>query len=148
MYARNAANAYSNVGLQTAAMNASPHRLIAMLFDGARTAIARARFHMEAGQVPEKGLAISKAIDIIENGLSAALDHGASEELAGNLDALYDYMARQLMLANLNNDDARLSEVDKLLGDLASAWSQVDPDREAQAEPQTALPRDAVLIGA
>ncbi|GAB7545197.1 flagellar export chaperone FliS [Cupriavidus ulmosensis] len=145
MYARTAANAYANVGVQTGAMSASPHRLIVMLFDGARAAIARARFHMEAGKIADKGMAISKAIEIIDSGLRASLDHGASAELAGNLDALYEYMTRQLMLGNLHNDDDRLFEVDKLLADLASAWSQIDP--AAEQEPQLLRPQEAVSVG-
>jgi len=148
MYARTAANAYANVGVQTGAMSASPHRLIVMLFDGARASIARARFHMEAGKVADKGMAISKAIEIIESGLRASLDHTAGEELAANLDSLYEYMARQLMLANLHNDDARLREVDKLLADISAAWGQIDPAREPEPEHQLLRPRDAVSIGA
>ncbi|WP_420998383.1 flagellar export chaperone FliS [Cupriavidus sp. 30B13] len=148
MYARTAANAYASVGVQTGAMSASPHRLIVMLFDGARAAIARARFHMEAGKIADKGMAISKAIEIIESGLRASLDHTAGEDLAANLDALYEYMARQLMLANLHNDGARLLEVDKLLADLASAWGQIDPAQEPEPEHQLLRPRDAVSIGA
>ncbi len=149
MYARTAANAYSNVGNETGAMSASPHRLIVMLFDGARAAIARARFHMEAGNIADKGKAISHAISIIETGLRASLDHAASADLAGNLDTLYEYMTRQLMLSNLHNDDNRLNEVDKLLANIASAWSQIDP---AAAEPEPAnqafRPMEAVSIGA
>ncbi|EHP44824.1 flagellar protein FliS [Cupriavidus basilensis OR16] len=145
MYARTAANAYANVGVQTGAMSASPHRLIVMLFDGARAAIARARFHMEAGKIADKGMAISKAIEIIDSGLRASLDHGASAELTGNLDALYEYMTRQLMLANLHNDDDRLFEVDKLLAELASAWSQIDP--AAEPEQQSLRPPEAVSVG-
>jgi flagellar protein FliS len=148
MYARTAANAYSNVGNETGAMSASPHRLIVMLFDGARAAIARARFHMEAGNIAGKGKAVSHAINIVESGLRASLDHGASAELAGNLDALYDYMSRQLMLANLHNDEARLNEVDKLLADIASAWSQVDPNAGAEPAPQAFRQMENVSIGA
>jgi len=125
MYARNAANAYSQVGIQTGAMSASPHKLIVMLFDGARTAIARAKFHMEDGEIAAKGNAISKAIDIIDNGLRASLDHKAGGEIAANLEALYDYMSRRLLLANLRNDAALLAEVDGLLEGLASAWAQI-----------------------
>ncbi|MCP3018876.1 flagellar export chaperone FliS [Cupriavidus basilensis] len=148
MYARTAANAYSNVGNETGAMSASPHRLIVMLFDGARAAIARARFHMEAGDVAGKGKAISHAISIVESGLRASLDHGASADLAGNLDALYDYMTRQLMLANLHNDEARLNEVDKLLADIATAWSQIDPTAEPEPAPAAFKPMEALSIGA
>ncbi|GLC94523.1 flagellar protein FliS [Cupriavidus sp. TA19] len=133
MFARNAINAYSQVGIQTGAMSASPHRLIVMLFDGARAAIAKARFHMEAGDIPAKGNAISKAIDIIVNGLNAVLDHEAGGEIAGDLEALYDYMVRRLMQANLRNDAALLTEVDGLLGNLASAWAEIGEQPQAVA---------------
>lgn len=133
MFARNAINAYAQVGLQTGAMSASPHRLIVMLFDGARAAIAKARFHMEAGDIPAKGNAISKAIDIIVNGLNAVLDHEAGGEIAADLEALYDYMARRLMQANLRNDAALLTEVDGLLGNLAGAWAEIGEPSQASA---------------
>ncbi|AMR81954.1 flagellar export chaperone FliS [Cupriavidus nantongensis] len=133
MFARNAINAYAQVGVETGAMSASPHRLIVMLFDGARAAIAKARFHMEAGDIPAKGNAISKAIDIIVNGLNAVLDHDAGGEIAADLEALYDYMVRRLMQANLHNDTGLLTEVDGLLGNLASAWAQIGEPLQAPA---------------
>lgn len=144
MYARNAASAYAQVGVQTGAMSASPHKLIAMLYDGARGAIARAKFHMEAGEIVAKGNAISKAIEIIDNGLRAVLDHSAGGEIAADLEALYDYMSRRLMLANVRNDVALLSEVDRLLEDLAGAWAQIGDDAPAPAE---AAPRLALVSG-
>ena len=39
MFARQAINAYAQVGVQTGVMSGSPHKLIAMLYDGARSAI-------------------------------------------------------------------------------------------------------------
>ncbi len=146
MYARNAANAYAQVGVQTGAMSASPHKLIAMLYDGARGAIARAQFQMEAGDIVAKGNAISKAIEIIDNGLRAVLDHDAGGEIAADLEALYDYMARRLMLANVRNDASLLAEVDRLLEDLAGAWAQID-DAPAQPVVAEAAPRLALVSG-
>ncbi|WP_439686682.1 flagellar export chaperone FliS [Cupriavidus oxalaticus] len=131
MFARQAINAYSQVGVQTGAMSASPHKLITMLYDGARSAIAKARFHLEAGDVPARGTAISKAIDIIDNGLRAVLDHEAGGEISANLESLYEYMVRRLMLANLRSDAALLAEVDALLESLASAWAQIDEPQPA-----------------
>ncbi|MBF6990365.1 MULTISPECIES: flagellar export chaperone FliS [Cupriavidus] len=132
MFARQAANAYAQVGVHTGAMSASPHKLITMLYDGARAAIARAKFHLEGGNIAERGNAISKAIDIIDNGLRAVLDHNAGGEISANLESLYEYMVRRLMLANLRSDAALLAEVDTLLESLASAWAQI-------GEPQPAL---------
>ena len=71
---RSGAGAYARVGVETLAMSASPHQLIAMLFDGAKTAIGMARHHMAAGEIEAKGNAISKAMGIVENGLKASLD--------------------------------------------------------------------------
>jgi flagellar protein FliS len=136
MFARASANAYAQVGVHTGAMSASPQKLIAMLYDGARAAIARAKFHLEGGNIAERGNAISKAIDIIDNGLRAVLDHEAGGEISANLEALYEYMVRRLMLANLRSDAALLAEVDALLESLASAWAQInDPAAEAERQP-------------
>jgi len=125
MFARKAVNAYAQVGVETGAMSASPHQLIVMLYDGARAAIARAKFHMAAGDIPAKGKAISMSMDIIDNGLRAVLDHTAGGEISADLERLYDFMSRQLMLANLHNDVALLDQVDVLLQDLSSAWAQI-----------------------
>jgi len=99
-------------------MSASPHQLISMLFDGAGTAIRAAALHMREGQVAEKGKAISKALDIVNNGLLAALDREKGGELADRMASLYDYIARLLLNANLRNDPASLDEAGRLLADL------------------------------
>ncbi len=43
MYAQNGARAYQQVGLESAVLSASPHQLVVMLFDGALSALVRAR---------------------------------------------------------------------------------------------------------
>lgn len=131
---RSAAKAYARVGLETGVTAASPHKLIAMLFEGAMIAILRAQNHMQAGQIAEKGQAISKAISIIDSGLHASLNLAAGGEVAQNLDALYGYMTQQLTQAHLRNDPAMLQEVHGLLADLKSAWDAIDPQAAARAE--------------
>jgi flagellar protein FliS len=127
---RTGAGAYARVGVETSAMSASPHQLIVMLFDGAKSAIGMARHHMAAGETEAKGRAISKAIGIVDNGLKAALDATASgeagAELVGNLSALYDYVVRRLFQANLRNDAQALDEAEQLLENIASAWREID----------------------
>jgi len=59
---RNSAQAYASVGLQTGAIAASPHKLIAMLLEGAMIAILKARKHMQAGKKKKKGSAINKLL--------------------------------------------------------------------------------------
>ena len=127
------ANAYAKVGTEIGAMSASPHQLITMLFDGAKTAIAMARHHMANKDIGAKGLAISKAINIVENGLKASLDADAAgvagAQLVADLSAFYAYVTQRLLYANLRNDPALLDEADRLLDCVSSAWREIDPQR-------------------
>ena len=118
-------NAYAKVGLETGVSSASPHKLIVMLYDGALAAILTAMTQMNAGNVQEKGKAISKAIRIIDDGLRASLDKEAGGEIARNLDSLYDYMSRRLLEANIKNDVQILDEVRGLMADLRDTWNQI-----------------------
>ncbi|GHE21310.1 flagellar protein FliS [Halomonas urumqiensis] len=123
-YARGA-GAYARVGVESSVMSASPHQLIVLLFDGAQASIRAARIHMQAGNVAEKGKAISKALDIVNNGLMAALDAERGGEIAGRLASLYDYISRLLLAANRHNDQQSLDQAETLLDDVASAWREI-----------------------
>ncbi|CNL26665.1 flagellar protein FliS [Yersinia frederiksenii] len=128
MYNRSGSQTYAQVGLESGVMSASPHQLIVMLFDGAQNAPGRARILMTQGDIPAKGAEISKAINIINNGLSAGIDIEKGGELAENLSALYDYMSRRLLHANLYNDEQAIDEVASLLENIADAWRQIGPN--------------------
>ncbi|MFM0596747.1 flagellar export chaperone FliS [Paraburkholderia bryophila] len=122
------ANAYARVGVETGVMGASPHRLIVMLYQGARQAIAQARMHLQQGNVPARGEAIGKAIQIVESGLQQSLNVDAGGEIAERLDALYGYMSRRLLEANVKQSEAMLVEVDGLLATLEEAWIGIAPE--------------------
>lgn len=124
---RNPTAAYASVGIETSVATADPHKLILLLFEGAKAAILSARMNMELGNIAEKGRLISNAIDIITNGLKASLDFEKGGDLSLKLAALYDYMAQRLLWANLKNDPAALDEVMSLLGEIHSAWAEIAP---------------------
>jgi flagellar protein FliS len=121
-------NAYARVGVQTGVMGASPHRLIVMLYQGARQAVAQARMHVQQNNIPARGEAITKAIAIVEQGLQQSLNRESGGEIAGRLDALYSYMARRLFEANLEQNEQMLVEVDGLLATLEGAWLGIAPE--------------------
>ena len=131
MYNNTGVKAYQKVSLESAVMSASPHQLIVMLFDGALSALVRAKLFMEQGAIPEKGKALSHAINIIDSGLKTALDTSEEDELTTNLIALYEYMVRSLLHANLRNDIAAIEEVERLLGNIADAWKQAKPNYQS-----------------
>lgn len=123
--ASSAATAYQNVGLETSVRNSNPHQLVVLLLAGARQAILLARGGIEQKDVPLKGSSITRAIDIILNGLRASLDQEKGGQIATNLGSLYEYMARRLLRANLENDIAALDEVLRLLTEVQEAWEAI-----------------------
>lgn len=130
------ATAYARVGLETGVAAASPHQLIVMLFDGAFTSLTIALTEMHAKNIAAKGRAISKAIRIIEEGLRASLDKSQGGEIAGSLDALYEFIANRLVQANFENKSEYIEDAQRLLGELRGAWLAIDPEaaaRQAQA---------------
>ena len=124
MYTASGTKAYAQVSVESAVMSASPHQLIEMLFDGANSALVRARLFMQQGDIV--------AINIIDNGLKAGLDQENGGEIATNLSSLYDYMIRRLLQANLRNDCQAIEEVEGLLGNIADAWKQISPKASSQ----------------
>ena len=134
-YAARSTRTYADVGLETAVLNASPNRLVTLLFTGARAAIAKAKIHLEAGRIAERGKAIGHASRIVDEGLRQSLNLSAGGEVAENLSRLYDYIIRCLFLANFKADVEQLNTADRLLSELQTAWQQAaDPQPQAAVD--------------
>ena len=116
---------YQQVGVETRLATASPHQLVAMLFEGYMEAVAQARGAMRNRQIGAKGAAISRAVRIIEEGLRAGLDRNAGGGLAQDLDELYGYLTWRLTMANLRNDEEGLAESQRLVEPLREAWAAI-----------------------
>ncbi len=119
------ANAYARMGVESTVMSASPHRLITLLFEGAEASIRAACLHIEAGNIEAKGHAISKALDIVNNGLSAALDIEKGGDVAVSLESLYEFVSKTLMEANRESSVEKLEKASALLETIASAWREL-----------------------
>ncbi|EXU76268.1 flagellar export chaperone FliS [Erwinia papayae] len=125
MYSASGTKAYAKIGVESAVMSASPDQLVTLLFDGALSALVRARLFLLDGNIAGKGESLSKAINIIENGLRKGLDENSGDALADNLASLYRYMVHRLLQANLHNDSEAIQEVETLLRNIADAWKEV-----------------------
>lgn len=123
-YNNSGINAYNQVGKQSAVEFASPHQLIQMLFDGAIESLNLAKAHANRGEVAAKAKAINKTSKIID-GLRMSLDTSVDHDITRNLENLYDYMTRRLLLANLNSDVDIMAEVSSLLEEISDAWRAV-----------------------
>jgi flagellar protein FliS len=125
------AGAYHQVGVQTMVAGASPHGLVALLFDGFIAAVHRAKGAMRSRETEAKGRAIGQAVRIVDEGLKSALDLKEGGKLAADLSDLYAFVCMRLTQANLRNDEAALDECLSLVTPLRDAWqaigSRVDP---------------------
>ena len=126
---------YRQLGIQHDIETASPHRLIQMLMERVLTKVELARRNLLEERMAEKGRLIGDAINIV-NGLQASLNHKADEKMSANFDALYAYMMRRLLEANLRDEVEILDEVSGLLQELKEAWDaiaeQVEGDSAAE----------------
>jgi flagellar protein FliS len=121
---QNVLNEYRQVGVRGVVADASPHRLIQMLMEGVLERISMAKGHMQRNRFTEKSRFISSAISIID-GLRSSLDFEKGGEIAGNLEALYDYMNRRLLEANVNNNIEYLDEVHGLMTEIKAGWDGI-----------------------
>ncbi len=130
--------------LESRVLSADPLGLVRVLYQAAIASVHDARRYLAAGQITERSRSISKACEIVIE-LNAALDHQRGGEISARLAALYDYMLRRLLEANIEQSDALLAEVLGLLSTLSEAWEQLRPAPEPApaAESPWAVPVEA-----
>jgi flagellar protein FliS len=115
---------YQQVSSAAAVEGASPHRLVQMLMEGCLQRLAEARGAMKRADAVGKGIAIGKAINIV-GGLQGSLNKEVNGALPQQLDALYDYMQKRLLEANLKNNEALLDEVASLMRTVKEGWDGI-----------------------
>jgi flagellar protein FliS len=135
MHSQRAAAQYRSVRSHGLVADASPERLVQIMFEqilsnlaAAQGSMRRIENNMPVGEVVAKGKALGKAIRLIDH-LNATLDMERGREIAQNLRSLYDYMLARLTIANVNNDAAIVAEVAGLVQKVKSGWDRLVEDR-------------------
>jgi flagellar protein FliS len=123
-------SAYTQTNIESIVHEATPHKLIDMLFKGAKDVLAQAIGAIERNDFEAKSKKISKAAEIILN-LQTYLDKDKGGEVANNLNELYTYMATSLIDANRLNDTEKLREIASLIDTVSDGWSSL-PDEYKQ----------------
>lgn len=118
---------YQQVRAEEAILNATPHRLIQMLMEGAIERITTAKAHMQHKNIAEKGRFINKAVDII-NGLRGSLNFEKGGEVAEDYERLYEFLVNHLMQANRDNNLQALDEATHILKEMKDAWDSIPED--------------------
>lgn len=113
--------------------NDSPLGLVARIFQVALLDIRRAQLAIENQDFAAKGKAIGRLLRALAL-LQGSLDMERGEDVAANLDRLYNYFIVQVSRANVENSAAILAEIEPLLAELGEAWDQA-AGRESESEP-------------
>lgn len=122
---------YQTVQQETTVATASPGELIILVYERILEHLRDAdRFIAEGGDC---GVSITKALDLVDQGLAASLDLKNGGEVAANLNALYDWCMRSMLRVRLNRDRALLAEIINVLNPLLEGWIAITPTYQRKA---------------
>jgi flagellar protein FliS len=131
MYSQRAAAQYRSVTSHGQVADASPVRLVQIVFEHilsnlatAQGAMARIRDNMPFNEVLTKSKAMSKAIRLLGH-LDSTLDMERGQDISRNLHNLYAYMLDRLTVANVHNNAALVGEVVDLVQKIKTGWDKV-----------------------
>ena len=116
----NGIDAYRQINVTTA----DPVRLVLMCYERAIGSLKTVKEKISSKEYEAKGKAIQKTQDIL-NLLMQSLDFEQGGKIATSLDALYNYMLRRLLEADLKKDEKIIEEVIYFLEELESAWKEI-----------------------
>jgi len=104
---------------------ASPVKLILLLYDREVFLLRQALVKLKEGDVAKKGEAILKATDILSE-FKAILNLEEGGDLAAQLDNLYTFMVQQLTVANHENNPEPITAVLKIVEELREGWRELE----------------------
>ena len=129
--------AYHSVSVHGSVANADPHGMVQMLMDAAAERMVTARTCIERGEIARKASLLHSCVTLIAE-LRGSLNMAEGGPLAQNLSALYEYMTRQLLMANVESDVQKITEVLGLLNEIRGAWIAIGPEVRRVANPSKA----------
>jgi flagellar protein FliS len=111
--------------------------MVQMLMDAAAERMVTARSCIERGEIARKASLLHSCVTLIAE-LRGSLNMSEGGPLAQNLSALYEYMTRQLLMANVESDVQKVNEVLGLLNEIRGAWIAIGPEVRRVANPSKA----------
>ncbi|RLJ69769.1 flagellar protein FliS [Hydrogenivirga caldilitoris] len=120
----------AEIYLKNMVENANPIRLVIMLYDKAISCIEDAIDAIRSGlgeteNVKRKAENLTKTMDILIV-LRASLDSERGQEIAKNLDEIYEILINEIVSANMRNDISTLEKIKGILEELREAWEEAE----------------------
>ena len=108
---------------KTAVETASKEKILLMLYEGGIRHLKKCQAAMEQKNWAEKGIALGKAQDII-NELTNSLNFEIGGDLARQLEGLYLHLFQETTKANIDNDPKKIAHCIKVMETLYSGWKE------------------------
>ncbi len=111
---------YLKTGIETANLP----KIIAMGYDRIILELEKAIESIEKEDTKSKINSINKSLDVLFT-LKVGLDFEKGGEIAQNLNDIYDFCEKQVMIGNLKNDINKLRDVINLLNTVKEGWEEL-----------------------
>ena len=121
-----------NSYLEGMVLGAEPLHLVCIVYGSAIQSVQTARQCLQSGDVATRGRAVDKALDAVAL-LISSLNTDEGGEIGSNLLALYLYLQRRLLEANIHQSDSLFAEVEELLNALQPSWAELARNPELAA---------------
>ena len=128
MYARSmhtgAGAQYRAIDVTSKIEGASPHRLVAILYEELVQALSTMKLAIRRTDGARQRDAQSRALMIVQS-LSSSLDFARGGDIAGALSSVYAEVRRLTLLGGSSGDAEAVDRGQKLVAEIADAWNQI-----------------------
>ncbi len=104
--------------------------LVIMCYEKAIQSLTQAQSHYEKAEFEQKAKKLQKAREIVSY-LQGCLNFKKGGQIARNLDALYTYLNKRMLEADIRHDPKGFSEVIKIMHELKDAWEGIGSQPES-----------------
>lgn len=115
---------YQDVELRSRLEGASPHALVAIMFDELLKSLEAMAVACKRGDFTQRGSRQSRAFSIL-HGLESSLDFDQGGEIAEALGAIYREVRRLTLEGGKYNDADQVIRARTMLQEIASAWQAI-----------------------
>lgn len=115
---------YRNIEVNGRVDGASPHKLIAILFEELLRCIEATRLAMDRGDLGRQADRQARALSILQ-ALDTSLDHEKGGEVAASLSAVYREGRRLIALGAREKTAEPIAQAHAMLAEIASAWETI-----------------------
>ncbi|MGL4543391.1 MAG: flagellar export chaperone FliS [Polymorphobacter sp.] len=121
-----AAQRYQALDIGTRVECATPHELVAMLFEGLRDALGGAERALANGRAALRVKSVTRALAILD-ALDSSLDYTRGPSVARALTAVYAQVRALIVAGNAEARAELFSAAAGQIADLDEAWAEIEP---------------------